>query len=354
MAYDPFKRGPHPVGVRTIELHETGGDRVLPTEVWYPATDAYTGQDLDEEKQDVFEHTPGFPTTLQPALRDAEARNDLELVPIAFSHGFSGHRRQSARYCTHLASHGYLVASPDHPGNTMADMLPFFAPGADPSEAAPLVAGSAVSRPFDVTRALDALYAGDADVQAAVDSPAGVTGHSFGGWTTLQVIGRDDRFAAAVPLAPGGGDPGTFDGVDIRETLFMDWDRDVPTLILAAEDDSILPLHGMRDLLERVPTATALVILRRSDHFHFCDGAAAMHDFVMLMTATTGNGMKPMSQLVGEEKAQEFIGSMALAHFDRYLRASSDATSFLELDLETVMADRDIEVEVARPTVTTG
>jgi len=31
---------------------------------------------------------------------------------------FGGHRRQSTFFCTHLASHGYVVAAADHTGNT--------------------------------------------------------------------------------------------------------------------------------------------------------------------------------------------------------------------------------------------
>ena len=33
----------------------------------------------------------------------------------------------------------------------------------------------------------------------------GISGHSFGGWTTIVTTSRDDRIIAALPLAPGGG-----------------------------------------------------------------------------------------------------------------------------------------------------
>src|SRR5438067_620679 len=42
--YDPFARGPFPVGVRT--LHLSRGARELPCELWYPATPANFGLDL--------------------------------------------------------------------------------------------------------------------------------------------------------------------------------------------------------------------------------------------------------------------------------------------------------------------
>src|SRR3954468_17085928 len=34
---DPTKRGPHPVGSRTLMLTDTARSRTLPVEVWYPA-----------------------------------------------------------------------------------------------------------------------------------------------------------------------------------------------------------------------------------------------------------------------------------------------------------------------------
>ena len=50
--YDPFARGPFPVGVRTQELNDGSRQRKLPIEFWYPVTDNYKGQDLDRETQE--------------------------------------------------------------------------------------------------------------------------------------------------------------------------------------------------------------------------------------------------------------------------------------------------------------
>ena len=50
--YDPFTRGPFPVGVCTQELNDESRKRKLPTEFWYPTTDDYKGQDLDRKTQD--------------------------------------------------------------------------------------------------------------------------------------------------------------------------------------------------------------------------------------------------------------------------------------------------------------
>lgn len=45
MIYDPFARGPFPVGVRTLVEHDRARDqRPLTTEVWYSASESYAGQ----------------------------------------------------------------------------------------------------------------------------------------------------------------------------------------------------------------------------------------------------------------------------------------------------------------------
>src|SRR5713101_1984604 len=108
-AYDPFIRGPFPVGVRTGQaIDTTRQDRPLPCEVWYPAAVQYAGQDVAAATQDTFPVLPDVPPVRQAAVRDAVAHPGVYPL-IAFSHSSGGHRRQSTFLCTHLASHGYMV-----------------------------------------------------------------------------------------------------------------------------------------------------------------------------------------------------------------------------------------------------
>src|SRR5262245_7319147 len=123
MTYNPFARGSFPVGVRTIDLRDKDSDRPVLTEIWYPAVDRYRGKDLDDSSRDRFSIAPGFPEARQNAVRNADPAND-RLPVVLFSHGGYGIRREATNICTHLASHGYLVAGPDFPGDNLADMLP--------------------------------------------------------------------------------------------------------------------------------------------------------------------------------------------------------------------------------------
>jgi predicted dienelactone hydrolase len=352
MTYDPFARGPHPVGVRTVEVHTTDAqddDRVLPTEVWYPATEEQAGRDLDDATCDHYEQLPGMPPSTQHAVRDADPAAGQH-TPVVFSHGFAGHRRQTTHLCTHLASHGYVVASPDHVGNTLPDMLPLFAERPDAARSVALFAQVAVQRPPDLLAALQVLVDGIDGVPAAVDGPAGMAGHSFGGWTALEVTGRDPRIGATLALAPGGGDPGTIEGVDLRDSLNLDWGRDVPTLVLAADGDSLLGPDGMRALLPRLHGATGLAILRDADHWHFCDDVESVHGFMYLMRDTLQlPDLQPVDQLTSGAAAAAFIDGLGLAHLDAHLRRDPGAATFLAGDLVEILADRGVAIELVRP-----
>src|ERR1051326_8764854 len=112
-AYDPFIRGQFPAGVRTFQATDTARERVFPCEIWYPAAARYAGQDMAVGTQDSFVAPPFNRLRPQMAVRDAVAERGSYPVVI-YSHPSLFHRRAATFLCTHLASHGYLVAALDH------------------------------------------------------------------------------------------------------------------------------------------------------------------------------------------------------------------------------------------------
>lgn len=355
MSYEPFARGPHPVGVRSATLHDASRDRSLAIEVWYPADAAHAGDDVDGDARDRYELLPGLPLVPQDAVRDARpAAGRWPLV--AFSHGYGGHRRQSTFLCTHLASHGYVVAAVDHTGNTIRDVLEqtiALRAGRRIPDFVDTLLEFARHRPADASWMIDRVLDGGAGgVAAHVDAARiGIAGHSFGGWTTLAVTARDPRIAAALPLAPAGGNLPGFSANPLAGSLDLAWSRDVPTLFLVADRDSILPLPSMHDLLARTSTSKRMVVLRNTDHMHFCDRAAQAHEMFRAFPPPgffedAARDTPPFAELCPEAPAYDAIRGLGLAHMDATLKDAAAAAEFMRGEFAPALARRGIDLEV--------
>ena len=352
MAYDPFERGNFPVGVRTfIWSDPSRGDRPLTVEVWYPATEAHRGQDLSEATRDAYELIPGFPPGWQEAVRDAAPRPGPYPL-VVFSHGFGAHRRQSTFLCTHLASHGYVVAAMDHTGNTIVETVQMMmaaqmgGPAPDP---AAILSEVIPARPVDVSFVIDRLLAGVDGVPTIDAARIGMSGHSFGGWTTLMVAGSDARVRAALPLAPAGGWT-PLPAESLQRALVLDWGRDVPTLYLVAESDTILPLRGMHELYQRTMSPKRMVVLTNADHMHFCDQVEQIHELFRMMPPPifdqVASAIKPIGELCAPDSAYHFVRGLGLAHMDAHVRALEPAAHFLGGDLVAALRARGVTAAI--------
>ncbi len=350
MAYDPFARGPHPVGVRSTHLVDPARDgRSLAVELWYPATDEHAGATTD-----AYELFPGLEAVAQDAVRDATPRAGRHPL-VLFSHGFGGHRRQSTFLCTHLASHGYVVAACDHTGNTVFDVMQAAMQarsGAPAPDTAAILRGFIGDRPADVTFLLDRILDGTAGgLDAHVDPERiGVTGHSFGGWTTLAVTAADPRVRAALPLAPAGG-PSPLPTNPLGDALDFAWGRHVPTLYIVADRDTLLPLEGMHVLRDRTPGTPPMVVLENMDHMHFLDRAEQMHELFRMMPPpgvfkAIAQRVPPIGQLAPPDHAYRAIRGLGLAHMDAALRGHAGAVELLTGDVAAVLAAQGIRASV--------
>lgn len=360
--YDPFARGPFPVGVRTEELNDRSRQRKLPVEFWYPATDDYKGQDLDKKTQDNF--TIFYPVN-QEAVRDAKLQiGNFPL--IIFSHGGNAHRRQSTYLCCHLASHGYIVVSPDHLGDTIIEIgeaYMKYLKGGSLEDLYEMERNSIKNRPIDITFIIDKLLVGETWVPLdSIDAEhIGITGHSFGGWTALVVPNLDIRLCAVLALAPGGGDSSEKRGdsqqlegekrIIIREF----WEREVGILYLVAEFDHLVPLEAVIDLYSRTPEPKQMVILNNADHYHFCDDIERVHEYFRTQAVAMGGdnpetkalaAMQPASELHPSKGAYDYTRGLGLAHMDIYLKGKNEAEEFLSSDLKTLLAEQDIDVSL--------
>jgi predicted dienelactone hydrolase len=344
-AYDPFARGRFPVGVRTIQARDTARDRLFPCEIWYPAAARHAGQDLAPETRDVFTAPSGGTPRSQMAVRNGAALPGTCPL-ILFSHSSGGHRRAATFLCTHLSSHGYVVAAVDHSEVVAAELAR--REGETDEQKAARVEAVIANRVPDIHFLLAHLLGrAEWDPNVRLDpARVGIVGHSFGGWTALAATAVEPCIRAVVPLAPGGSSrpkPGI-----LPVKLTFRWGRDVPTLYLAAENDISVPLAGLYELFERTPAPKQMVILRRADHLHFMDNVEEAHETVRKMQWTgelswISKEMRPIAELCSGEQAHVFVRGLTLCHMDAALGQREEARRFLAGDLEAGLAERGVD-----------
>jgi dienelactone hydrolase len=345
--YNPFVRGPFPVGVRSMQLEDTARNLVFPSEFWYPATALYDGQDISPATQDIFTFRE-IPRR-QMAIRDAVVQPGRHPLVI-YSHPSLFHRRAATFLCTHLGSHGYVVAGLDH-SEVVANMGP--APGETAEQKTARFQAVLASRVPDVRFLLNEVLSNKPlDPGAEIDpTQIGIVGHSLGGWAALAATEAETRIHAVVALAPAGASnprPGV-----LPAKLNFAWGRDVPALYLVAENDVPLPLSGMYELFERTRATKQMVILRRADHAHFMDGVEELHESFRNMPATGDLAQfqketLPISALCSGEQAYLFTRGLTLGHMDATLRRQVAAQRFMSGDLKTELATRGVDVIVHR------
>jgi predicted dienelactone hydrolase len=196
----PDAAGPFDVGLLTHTFTDDRG-KELTVDIWYPAV------------WDGEEELAGYePMTLtKAAYREIPAETAGAPWPmVGFSHGFGGIRFQSAYLTERLASHGFVVVAPDHPGNTFLDL---------DDEASPQVM---LERPDDVRASVDELIrlaeSGDALLGGMVEDGAwAAVGHSFGAITTMTLGGGELNYDSLKAFCDGGGDGracGYLEGLD--------------------------------------------------------------------------------------------------------------------------------------------
>ncbi|MCB1152579.1 dienelactone hydrolase family protein [bacterium] len=338
---EPDEHGPYEVGVRTIYLTDESRyyedderARVLPLEIWYP-TDEDDGQintapdmvgdlpdwaltALELAYQDRFDDLWSLETS---AWRDAEISEDQPadgFPVILFSHGLTAIRFQNYTLCEHLASHGFVVVAPDHYGNAIFTNFP----GGFKFFDALSFATSYIDRPKDVDFIRERLI--DFDDDASSDwygklnmEIFGVTGHSYGGMTSLQIGAYRDYAQAIAPLTPGWIGP-------------LPEDFRTPTLLLQSDNDSILPGNMNTTIKEKFDESTmdfkVYIQLQNAGHYAPSDACALFPPFMLTPSVgCDGSQIDPaLSNAIVSAYVTAFFKSALLGdtRYDDYLGAN--------------------------------
>lgn len=186
--------GPYQAGHRTVEITyealSTGQNRTIMLHLWYP-TEATSGDDVAYVGLFADDAVYGNAPLAAPAVGDA--------YPLhVHSHGDLGYAGSSPYLMRHFATHGWIVAAPDHTGNTIVDNI------------SPRPSWMYTVRLEDISATLDHLQElPDEDPLAGMIDPnqAVLSGHSYGAYTTLGLAGADydlERVASICAEEPSG------------------------------------------------------------------------------------------------------------------------------------------------------
>jgi predicted dienelactone hydrolase len=284
---DPRVKGPYEAGVHDFfftkdSVVHPGTPRTIRTVVWYP-TAAGAGP-IDPASDAVIDAPLGTAGAPYPV--------------VLFSHGSCGYPRQSLFLTALLASQGFIVIAPAHPGNTLNEY-----PACGTSSAQ---LESYQERPRDVIFALDSMVLENADPMSAFygaldESRIGMSGHSFGGLTTYLVLPLDSRFRVAVALAPA-----------LTGTVAPT----VPSLAMLGQIDSVVDNDAIRTRYGASQPPKHLVEIGNAGHYAFSDLCFPGPDCNPPVTLT-------------QPESHEVVQRWVLPFLETYLVGDGGFTSFL-------------------------
>jgi predicted dienelactone hydrolase len=313
----PDELGSYAVGhTMFTAVDEAREGRELLVDVWYPVDAA----DAATEPRTEYPLAPGLTLPSEVAVDDLPVSSEKARAFLVFSHGFGGINTQSTQLMEALASHGFIVASPEHTGNTALD-------SSDPNPAE--------KRVPDVSFIIDTLFErsntrGDAFEGRIDEAQVGVLGHSFGGSTALGMVagwagaGADPRVKAIGVIAGGVGSDNFSEEVLSPVTE--------PTILLVGTlDPNALANH--KYAFANMPSAKALfkVEVTGANHTHFANVCDIGNRLISLgieqdTWADIGAGalLQPYNDTCTEDvfpiaEAQRLQNLYMVAHFKHFL-----------------------------------
>lgn len=265
---------------------------------------------------------------------------------IVMSHGLASNRKHFTRFAQLLASYGFVVAVPQHPGSDTEQMQRLLK-----GRAKEVFATSEfIDRPQDLSFVLDELgrrFPNQVNVEQA-----GVAGHSFGGYTALAMGGATIDFEHLAQDCKQGLDPTNVslllqcDALKLPRQNYNFTDKriklviainpvhssifgskgisqiQVPVIIAASSDDPVAPA-----VLEQVQPFTWLTTPHR--YLFFAKGVSHVADIRTYLRVLVPNiaDIIPPQDL---EPLKEYSGEFFLAAIETYVANRPEYRPYLQ------------------------
>jgi predicted dienelactone hydrolase len=303
-------------------------------------------------------------------LADLYLPNVLAPAPvIVISHGLGANRQSFAYLAQQLASYGFAVAVPEHPGSNSEQLQALLAGRVDevtqPNEF--------INRPLDVKYLLDALERLDAanpNIQLNLQQ-VGAIGQSFGGYTVLALAGaslnveqhqkqcqsledalnvslllqckalqlpgteynlRDERIQAAIAINP------------ITSIIFGEEgisDINIPVMLVSSSADKVAPAlpEQIKPFTWLTNPEKYLVLLEGGTHFTAPSHTNSDAEPLPIPTGVTG----PNPAI-----AHRYLDALSVAFFKTYVAGISQYRPYLSADYAQAISREPIPLRFVR------
>lgn len=270
---------------------------------------------------------------------------------IVISHGLGSDRKTFAYLADYLASYGFVVAVPEHPGSN-AGQIQALLSGRATEVTEP---GEFIDRPLDIKFLLDQLERRSQSepwLRGRLDlNNVGIVGQSFGGYTALALAGAPLNFGLIEPSCPDNSSYNISlllqcraENITRRQTNLSDprikaaiainpvdsivfgeaglSQIQIPLMMITANADTVAPAlaEQIRPFTWLTTPNKYLALIENATHFSALDDSSSNSEPVPLP-----------SPVVGAEPslAQTYVKALSVAFFKTHLTNQSDFRPYL-------------------------